>query len=186
MQAPEQPLHAAMAAAPPAALAAAEVGTGTAAIVGRLAVVDALRQHLLSLGLADAPRHLLLRDDDRFGFWPLDEPTVLDTLSRWLREPGRQLTLLGRDFAAMATHHPRFARWRRDWVHRVAAWQPAEPDTALNGLLLEPQRAVQLLDPVHWRGRRVDDPRLLRALREQCDAQLQRSEPAWPSTTLGL
>ncbi len=184
MDSPELSLSGAAAAAPPAA--AGGPGAESSAIVGRLAVVDALRQRLLALGAADAPRQLLLRDDGGFNFWPLDEPTVLDTLSHWLRSPGHQLTLLGRDFATMAMRHPRFARWRRDWVHRVAAWQPADTDTTLNGLLLEPQRAVQLLDPVHWRARRVDDPRLLRALQEQCDAQLQRCEPAWPATTLGL
>ena len=153
---------------------------------GRPAFVDQLCRSLLGLDGAAGAGSLVLRDRD-FQHWPLDDAAVLDALARWLRPPGRSLTLIGTDFGAAAGHHPRFARWRRDWVHRMAAWTPPEPGQSdQRALLLAPRHAVQLLDPLHWRGLVVVEPAQLRALREQCDAQMQQCEPAWPATTLGL
>lgn len=156
-------------------------------ITGRDAWVSQLRNTLLALASADpAPRELLLWSAD-FAEWPLDEAPVLDALSHWLRPSGRQLCLMGRDFEATARRHPRLARWRRDWSHRIAAWTPTTPPEAEPaGLLLSSTVVVQLLDPVHWRARLLTDAAALRAWREQCDACLQRCEAAWPATTLGL
>ena len=43
--------------------------------------------------LARGTRSLLCVDRD-FAGWPLDDPTLLDALSGWLRRPGRRLILL--------------------------------------------------------------------------------------------
>lgn len=157
------------------------------ALVGREAWISGLRDALLALASADPPpRDLLLWSAD-FAEWPLDEAPVLDALSQWLRPNGRRLCLIGRDFEATARRHPRLVRWRRDWSHRIDTWTPTVPlDGEPAGLLLSSALLVQLLDPVHWRARRVADAGAVRLWREQCDASLQRCEPAWPATTLGL
>ncbi len=64
--------------------------------------------------------------DDRFAGWPLDEPAVLQSLDGWLRPAGRCLRIVGLDFEAIAGLHPKFARWRRDWTHRIEVWRPAD------------------------------------------------------------
>ncbi|MEK8052208.1 hypothetical protein AACH10_18295 [Ideonella sp. DXS22W] len=156
-------------------------------LIGREAWVQALRTALTALpALAPAPREVLLWGSD-FGEWPLDEPAVHAALSLWLREPGRRLVLIGHDFDATARRHPRLTRWRRDWSHRIEAWRPTQPvQGEPMGLLLCGERCWQLLDNVHWRTRIVSDAPMLRAWREQSDACLQRCEPCWPPTTLGL
>ena len=64
--------------------------------------------------------------DERFAGWPLDESAVLQSLSAWLRPAGRCLRIVGLDFEAIAKSHPQFARWRRDWTHRIEVWHPAD------------------------------------------------------------
>lgn len=155
-------------------------------LVGRSDCVGALRAGLLAMADDLQSRHLLWRDQD-FQHWPLDESAVLDALARWLRLPGRNITLLGADFEGMARQHPRFLPWRRMRAHAIHVRQPADVQGAdLGGLLLGPTRAVQWLDKLHWRGRIVDKRADLADLHQKCDALLQQSEAAWPVTTLGL
>jgi hypothetical protein len=45
---------------------------------------------------------------------------------------------------------------------------------------------VRLIDAVHWRGRADRDVQAARLMRDELDAVLQRSEPAFPATELGL
>lgn len=125
--------------------------------------------------------------DHDFGAWPLDAPEVLQALTAWLRAPGRRLVLIGVDFEATAQRLPRFARWRRDLGHRIDAWRPTEggvPDdlrgllvgtTAWRWLATQDVQLQQITNPVH----RV-------AYRARIADYLQRCEPAWPVTTLGL
>ncbi len=155
-------------------------------LLGRGACIDALRAGLLAMADDPSGRQLLWRDHD-FELWPLDEPEVLDALGRWLRLPGRSITLLAADFDTLARQKARFATWRRPRSHLVHAFRPAQWQAAdLGGLLLGSARAVQLLDRLHWRGRIVDEPATLVDFHQQCDALMQRSEAAWPATTLGL
>jgi len=158
---------------------------------GRQACAALLRQVLTGLApegppVAGLPTQLMLTDTD-FAAWPLDEPAVLDALAKWLRQPGRALRLIGTDFDALARSHPRLSRWRRDWSHRIDAWQPV--DAALpagaRGLLAGPL-ALQWLDAPDWRLRVVTDPVHVRAMHEQSADFLQRCGPSWPVTTLGL
>ncbi len=136
------------------------------------------------------PARVLL-SDLQFADWPLDEPAVLGSLSAWLRPPGRALQVVGHDFAAAARRFPRFARWRRDWAHRVEAWQPTGAEwPAGQRLLLAPTLAAQWLDAPNahtaTRLRVITNAVHVQALHAQSADFLQRCEPAWPVTTLGL
>jgi hypothetical protein len=154
-------------------------------IDGRLAFADALRQALLVMPERSG-RELWLIDQEFTG-WPLDEPPVLDALTRWLRLGGRQIHMLGLDFAAVSRRHPRFSAWRRPFTHAFAAWQPTEDQRlSLDAMLLTGALGVELLDRTQWRARHVTEPAALRNLADTV-AELQRlCEPAWPVTTLGL
>ena len=136
------------------------------------------------------PARVLL-SDSQFADWPLDDPVVLASLSAWLRPPGRALQLVGQDFAAVARRFPRFARWRRDWAHRVEVWQPTDAEwPAGQRLLLAPTLAAQWFDVPSARTiarlRLITNAVHVRALHTQSADFLQRCEPAWPVTTLGL
>ena len=136
------------------------------------------------------PTRVLL-SDLHFADWPLDEPAVLASLSAWLRPPGRALCIVGMDFAAVARRFPRFARWRRDWAHRVEAWQPTDGEwPGGQRLLLAPTLAAQWLDAPNARTisrlRVITNAVHVQALHAQSADFLQRCEPAWPVTTLGL
>ncbi len=159
--------------------------TSPTLIDGRPAFADALRQALLVLP-EQAVRELRLIDEE-FAGWPLDEPAVLDALTRWLRLGGRQIHMLGRDFDAVLRRHPRFALWRRPFTHAFTAWQPTvDHRQSLDAVLLTATVGIELLDRTHWRARRVTNPAALRHLAENV-AELQHlCEPAWPATTLGL
>lgn len=161
---------------------------------GRQVCTGLLRQALLGLapGAADgAPplagvRVVWLADTD-FADWPLDEPAVLAALSAWLRQGGRLLRIAGEDFEAMARRHPRLARWRRDWTHASEVWAPSEGrlPPALHGLLAAPLW-LQWQDAPDWRIRCFTDATHARAVQAQIADFLQRCEPAWPVTSLGL
>jgi hypothetical protein len=164
---------------------------------GREACLGQLRQALLDLGAPDTtardpaawrprPRDVWLVDR-HFADWPLDEPAVLDHLSGWLRQGGRCLHLVGLDFDTTARALPRFARWRRDWSHRIEVGSPVDGlmPAALRGLVTA-DVAWQWLDAPDWRLRQLTNPVQIRAFYEEVADFLQRCEPAWPATTLGL
>lgn len=136
---------------------------------------------------ARGARRIVCVDRD-FADWPLDEPALLDTLTAWLRLPKRRLVLLADRYDEMPRRHARFVRWRADWAHAIDAFSPPAEDRAdLPTLLVDDGPvSVQLLDAVHWRGRCELDPRHAQLWRESLDAVLQRSEPAFPVSHLGL
>jgi hypothetical protein len=164
---------------------------------GREVCRGRLRQQLLDLGAPDTPASATPARrpppraawlvDRHFADWPLDEPAVLDRLSGWLRPGGRCLHLVGLDFDATARALPRFARWRRDWSHRIEVWTPVDGlmPTALRGLVTA-DVAWQWLAAPDWRLRQLTDPVQIRVFYEEVADFLQRCEPAWPATTLGL
>lgn len=162
--------------------------------MGRQVCTGLLRQALLALSptagegawpLAGT-RQLWLADTD-FADWPLDEPAVQAALAAWLRQGGRQLVMAGEQFDVAARLHPRFARWRRDWTHAITTWAPAEGrlPPALHGLLAAPLW-LQWQDAPDWRIRCFTDAVHARAIQAQIADFLQRCDPAWPATTLGL
>lgn len=126
--------------------------------------------------------------DPSFELWPLDDPALLDPLTAWLRLPQRRLVLLAASYEDLPRLLPRFTRWRRDWAHAIQALQcPQEFAAELPTLLVDDRRiTVQLIDPVHFRGRADRDPRSRLLWQEKVDVVLQRSEPAFAVTTLGL
>jgi hypothetical protein len=130
----------------------------------------------------------LLCVDARFAEWPLDDPSLLQSLAIWLRLPQRRLVLLAASFDEVPQRHPRFNVWRRDWVHAMACWQaPEELAADLPTLLLDDQSlSVHLIDAEHWRGRAQIDGRAARLWRDRIDVVLQRSAPTFPVNTLGL
>jgi hypothetical protein len=126
--------------------------------------------------------------DADFADWPLDDAALHETLSAWLRLPQRRLVLLAARYDEVPRRHPRFTAWRRLWSHAVEAWSPAEGEARdLPTLALDDGAVVvHLVDSVHWRGRASLDERAARVWRDQIDAVLQRSEPAFAPSALGL
>lgn len=126
--------------------------------------------------------------DPTFEHWPLDDVNVLQTLTSWARLPGRQLTLLAARFDELPRRQPRFTAWRKDWAHTIRALQaPPEFSADLPTVLMDDRElSVHLIDAVNWRGRAALDPRARLLWQERVDVVLQRSEPAFAATTLGL
>jgi hypothetical protein len=155
------------------------------AIASRTAFVDALHE-ATTLALTQRARRMVWVDAD-FADWPLDDPAWLQRLTDWLRLPQRQLQLLATDYDELR-RRARFVACYRLWSHAITAYAPAQDDaTSLPCVLLADDTAlVQLLDKVRWRGWACAGPSALRPWRERSDALLQRAEPAFPVTTLGL
>lgn len=155
-------------------------------IESRVDFVAAVRD-AVSLALARATRRMVWVDVD-FAEWPLDEPTLLQALTDWVRLPQRQLVLLAANYDDMRRRRARFTAWYRLWSHAVTTFSPSQDDIAELPcvLLAEGAGLVHLLDAVHWRGWAVSDALQQRQWRERIDAFLQRSTPAFPVTTLGL
>ena len=126
--------------------------------------------------------------DGDFALWPLDDPQLLQDLTTWLRLPQRRLVLLAGTYEEVPRRCPRFNAWRTSWSHAIEAWvAPTELAADLPTLLVsDGTLGVQLLDPVHWRGRASTDVRSVVQWTQEIDAVLQRSERGFPVNTLGL
>ncbi len=126
--------------------------------------------------------------DPDFAAWPLDDPGLLDGLTAWLRRPGRRLVMLASRFDRLEQRHPRFVQWRPTWSHAVEPRTPADGVAMeLPTLLLDDGPLLLRLwqaDPP--RGRAAADAAVAAVARDDLDACLQRSEPAWPVKPLGL
>lgn len=132
------------------------------------------------------PREVVLVDAD-FSPWPLAGPAVLDSLTQWIRLPGRRLRLLGSRFDVVERDQSRFALWRRSFAHAIECFSPTEIEPAeMPSLLLADATGLELLDRERYVARRSSERRWLVLQHERIDALLQRSETAWPVTVLGL
>ncbi len=157
----------------------------SAPIAGRAEFQAAVRAALAEAAVAGW-RELWLCDPD-FAQWPLGEPGVIDSLSRWAGG-ARRLKLLALHYDEVSRRHPRWVQWRRQWAHGVECRAlPALRAEDVPVLLhARGTLTLHLFDPLRYRGvvssGAADD---LRA-REQIDAILQRSVEAFPATTLGL
>lgn len=140
------------------------------------------------VGAAVEGRRELCWVDADFADWPLDDPSLIDALTRWARQPQRRFLMVAWSFDEVARRHPRFTQWRRTWAHRLECRSAPEvsrsemPTLMLAGELY----SLQLMDRRHWHGRWLDDEAELRAWRDVVDAILQRSEGDFPANTLGL
>jgi hypothetical protein len=157
------------------------------------------RQPIVSRGeFTDAARGLLVRVDQGhtrditlvdadFSPWPLDDPLVIDALTRWIRLPARRLRLVGSRFDIIERDQTRFTAWRKPFAHAIECMTPTDVDAAdMPGLLLLDGACLELLDRERWQGRSSTERRVLVLQRERLDALMQRCEAAWPVTTLGL
>jgi len=143
-----------------------------------------LREHLLAM-LAQGARELHCADLD-FADWPWNEAPVIEALTAWAR-PHHRLVLLAHGYDEVHRRHPRFVQWRRTWGHLVHAWSPLELTPADHpSLLLGGTQMVEVLDRASWRARLNVEPSDVARAKQALDALLQRSEPAFAATTLGL
>jgi hypothetical protein len=125
--------------------------------------------------------------DPTFSDWPLGDRSVLENLSRWAFTH-RKLTVLAESFDEFPRRHPRWVEWRRQWSHVVECRAVAEADIGqLTGLFMAPGLiTLRVLDAEHYRASLSFDPVDSTRIRDAFDALLQRSEEAFPVTTLGL
>jgi hypothetical protein len=132
--------------------------------------------------------HRLVFIDPDFADWPLDDPELLDALGAWLRQPERRLVLLAHRFEELIRGRPRFVAWRRSYAHAVEPRSPSDDQAPeLPTLVIDDgQLCLHLIDKRLWRGRVTLEARRARVWRDRIDAILQRSEPRFPATTLGL
>jgi len=131
-------------------------------------------------------REIWLVDDD-FADWPLGERAVVDDLTHWA-SAHRSFNVVARSFDAIARHQVRWVNWRRQFSHVVHCRSNSDLEAGqMPTILLVPGLlSVRLHDRVHYRGvatrERADEVQW----REEIDAVLQRSEEAFPATSLGL
>ncbi len=125
--------------------------------------------------------------DPTFSDWPLGDRAVLENLSRWAYAH-RKLTVLAESFDEFPRRHARWVEWRRQWSHVVECRAVAEADAGqLTGLFMAPGLlTLRVLDAEHYRASLSFDPVDSTRIRDALDALLQRSEEAFPVTTLGL
>lgn len=154
-------------------------------ITSRSEFQDALR-HAFAQAADQGCRELFIADPD-FAEWPLGERAVVESLTRWAYAH-RKLVVLAETFDQFHKRHTRWVDWRRQWAHVVECRQVAEDDVGLlKGLFLAPGvTTLRVIDPEHYRASVSDDPADATRARDQLDALLQRSEEAFPATTLGL
>ncbi|MDH5540686.1 MAG: hypothetical protein OEY03_14895 [Rhizobacter sp.] len=131
-------------------------------------------------------REIWICDSD-FADWPLSEVALIESLTLWAKAH-RKLTVLARSFDEIARHHARWVAWRRTWSHIVECRSNNELEAGqMPTILLAPGLVtVRLVDPVRFRGSVSRSPADAVQARELIDAVLQRSEEAFPVTSLGL
>jgi hypothetical protein len=135
----------------------------------------------------DGIAHLWLCDPD-FSEWPLGQPAVVESLTRWASSR-RRLTLVAGRYDHLATRCPRWVAWRRQWSHIVQCLQVLEEHALQVPSLLygSPSVALRMHDlDRHPRGRRYRSVADIVSCGELVDAISQRAEESFPSTTLGL
>ena len=125
--------------------------------------------------------------DIDFADWPLNEPAVIDDLVRWA-QPHRKLVVLAQSFDDLVCRHPRGVAWRRQWAHAVECRLVEPVEQGRMPLLLTAQGGltVKLVDAQRYRGSWSREPADGRLALEMIDAISQRSQDAFPATTLGL
>jgi len=131
-------------------------------------------------------REIWLSDSD-FADWPLSEPGVIESLTKWAQSH-RKLALLAQTFDEVARRHGRWIEWRRQWSHVVECRTNTELEAGeMPTMMLAPGLlTLRLVDPVRYRGSVSHAAADAIQAGELIDAVLQRSAEAFPVTTLGL
>lgn len=130
-------------------------------------------------------REICLVDAD-FQGWPLDDPDVLAALDAWVRLPKRRMLIVAGRFDAVPRAFPRFARWRVTWAHALECRATDVETSQIPTLLLAEAASLHLADRERWRGHLLADDREVADWREVVDVLVQRSEPDFGASTLGL
>lgn len=124
--------------------------------------------------------------DSTFEDWPLGERAVAQCLNDWSNS-GRKLTMLAKNYNEIMRRHARFVTWRQTWSHIVDCRSNAAVASSDMPSALWSQRWVfQRLDMARSTGFSGSEPVRRLALKEQLDACLRLSSPAFSATTLGL
>jgi hypothetical protein len=124
--------------------------------------------------------------DTDFAAWPLGRTDVLQALGDWVGGT-RRLTLIAAHYNVFPQRHTRWVNWRRTWSHAVQCLAVHEElATQVPTLLLTDEVALRLHDPRRHRGAIYRDAADLARCRDLLDALTQRTEEAFPVTTLGL
>ncbi len=145
----------------------------------------ALRQAFADIAAA-GPREIWMCDED-FADWPLNEPQVIEYLSRWAMGH-RTCTVMALHYDHVQRQHPRWVQWRQQRAHVVRCRTPDEADRRdLHCVLLAPGvLTLRLVDRVLYRGSMSTELADAVREREHLDALMQRSIDAFPASTLGL
>ncbi|HEY1230194.1 MAG TPA: hypothetical protein VGF26_23025 [Ramlibacter sp.] len=155
---------------------------------GRFEGRDAFRQMVrdaLTCAAHEGWRELILCDAS-FADWPLGERAVAESLQAWSAS-GRRCILLARRYDDVRRLHSRFVKWRQAWSHIVEARGcPSADALELPSAIWSPAWVMRRLDIEHSHGVAGAEPERRVAVRELIDGWLQKSSPAFPSTTLGL
>jgi len=151
----------------------------------RAAFVESVRQCVAALAEHGA-NEVWICDAD-FADWPLNEPGVIEHLTRWCR-PSRVFNVLASDYGPLERRCPRWVEWRRNWSHLVRCRAPEESRAlSLPTLLVAPGVAtLRLYDRRLYRGEVSLDATAARRELETLDALLQRSVDSFPAHNLGL
>lgn len=151
---------------------------------GRVAFQQLVRD-ALACAAAEGWREIILSDAS-FADWPLGERAVAQSLQDWSAS-GRRCILLARRYDEVPRHHARFVSWRQTWSHLIEARGcPAADPLELPSAIWSPAWVLQRLDPDRCTGVCGREPERRVAAREQLDAWLLKSTPAFAATTLGL
>ena len=112
---------------------------------------------------------------------------MAESLTQWAG-PHRHLSLVALHFDEVSRRHQRWVNWRTRWAHVVSCRALPEllPQDAPTCLFAPGRFMLQIVDPVRFRGTVSRDPAAVLRIQERIDAILQRSEEAFPVTTLGL
>jgi hypothetical protein len=156
-----------------------------APIDSRNSFEDAVRGAFAEAALVGC-REIVLVDDD-FADWPINEREVIEDLTHWV-QAHRRFTVVARSFDEIARRHARWVAWRRQFSHVVQCCTNHDLEAGqMPTILLAPGLlSVRLFDRVHYRGTASREAVDAVQWREAIDAILQRSEEAFPATTLGL
>ena len=151
---------------------------------GREAFTQMVRD-ALACAAAEGWRELVLADPS-FSDWPLGERAVAESLQAWSAS-GRRCILLARRYDDVLRQHARFVGWRQTWSHIVEARGcPSADPLELPSVIWSPAWVMRRLDVERCHGVAGMEPERRVAVRELIDGWLQKSAPAFASTTLGL
>jgi len=147
--------------------------------------LDAVRHAFTDIATQGC-REVWICDTD-FADWPLSERPVIESLTRWAYAH-RKLTVLACTFDEFHRRHARFVEWRRQWSHVIEcrAAEEIEPGEMPSLLLAPGVVTLRLLDRIRYRAVVSLETADAVHAREIVDAISQRSNEAFPATTLGL